>query len=164
MSRHIVSDDDRLSNDDQIVFNAGEVIGDDTPFIEHYTYRLSIDSTRVIGASNFDGTTLDEQALSETSLISEKVTAKKLHSAGLTTGDPWYDARLLSVGSPASVNYTANFDYPIDAEQEGVLDVLLFGSLDFPGEDADHHVQISVNDQQVSDCLLYTSPSSRDRG
>jgi len=134
VSRHIISDDSRLSGDDKIVFNAGSVIGDDTPFLETYTYRLSVDPTRVVDASRFDGTEFDDQRLTESSLISELVTQKKLHSAGLTTGDPWYDARLLSTGAPASVSYLANFEYEIDTEQAGVVDVVLFGSLDLPGE------------------------------
>ena len=151
VSRHIISDDSRLSGDDKIVFNAGSVIGDDTPFLETYTYRLSVDPTRVVDASRFDGTEFDDQRLTESSLISELVTQKKLHSAGLTTGDPWFDARLLTTGTPASVSYLANFEYEIDTEQAGVVDVVLFGSLDLPGEVDDHHVQVLVNDQLISD-------------
>ena len=45
--RHIISEDNRLDASDLIIFNAREVAGDDTPFLEHYTYRLSINKANV---------------------------------------------------------------------------------------------------------------------
>lgn len=151
--RHIISDNRRLNNNDQIIFNAQTPQGNDTPFLEHYTYRLSIDRSNAVDANTFNGSLTDTESgsLATSALLEKTITAKKLHSAGLTTGDPWYDARLLSVGNVASIEYSIDFDHPINTDQEGVLDVLLFGSLDFPGEEDDHHVQIYVNDQQVND-------------
>jgi len=148
--RHIISDNNRLDANDQIVFNASAVSGQDTPFLEHYTYRLSLNRANALDVNVYDGSDTD-QALTETALISETLTSKKLHSAGLTTGDPWYDARLLSVGNPVSVSYASDFMYQIDESNVGILDITLFGSLDLPGEGDDHHVQVSVNDERVHD-------------
>ena len=155
--RHIISGNRRLDNNDQIIFNAQTPQGADTPFLEHYTYRLSLDRSNAIDANTFDGTLADNftesqaTSLATSALLEQTITSKKLHSSGLTNGDPWYDARLLSTGRTVSVEYKVDFDHPIDINQEGQLDVLLFGSLDFPGEGDDHHVQIYINDQQISD-------------
>ena len=155
--RHIVSQNRRLDNDDQIIFNAQAPQGDDTPFLEHYTYRLTIDRSNAVDANTFDGTLPDaliendESTLSTTALLEQTLTSRKLHSAGLTTGDPWYDTRLLSTGRTASAEYNVDFEQPIQSDQGGQLDVLLFGGLDLPDEGDDHHVQVYVNEQQVSD-------------
>jgi len=149
--RHIISSNRRLDEEDRIVFNVNEVSGQDTPFLDLYTYRLSIDRSNARDANTFDGTGIDEQSVSDDGLISEILTSRKLHSGILATGDPWYDARLLSVGDPASVNYNADFSHPINTEKQGVLDLVLFGSLDLPGDQDDHHIQVSVNDELVAD-------------
>jgi hypothetical protein len=155
--RHIISQNRRLDNDDQIIFNAQAPQGGDTPFLEHYTYRLTIDRSNVVDANTFDGTLPDDliesdsSTLTSTALLEQTLTSKKQHSAGLSTGDPWFDTRLLSTGRIASVEYNVDFDQPIQIDQKGQLDVLLVGGLDFPGEGDDHHVQIYVNEQQLSD-------------
>ena len=149
--RHIISADDRLDADDRIVFNVSDVNGEDTPFIDHYTYRLLVDGSKSTDATVYDGRDVDGQTVSEEGLISQTLTAKKLHSALLTTGDPWYDARLLSVGNPASIEYTTDFALPINEARGGQLELVLFGSLDFPGQGDDHHVQVTVNGELVHD-------------
>jgi len=149
--REIISNDDRLDSSDTIIFNASEVSGQDTPFLENYTYRLSINAAKAVDANVFNGIDVDQASVANSALISDTLTSRKLHSAGLTTGDPWYDARLLSVGNPASTTYQGDFAYAIDETQVGVLDVVLFGGLDLPGDTDDHHIQINVNDQLVHD-------------
>ena len=151
LPRHIISDDNHLDTDDRIVFNAINVVGQDTPFIENYTYRLSIDYSKSVDATAYDGSTASDQELTSDVLIPHTLTSKRQHSAALATGDPWYDARLLSVGNPASSEYKIDFQYPINTEKEGLLDIVLFGGLNFPGDDDDHHVQIYVNESLVQD-------------
>jgi len=130
--RHIISDDGFLSSDDQIMLNVVAPSGADTPFIDRYRYRLTIDRSRVIEASLFDGATEPD-------------------SAALTTGDPWYDTQLLAINSAVSVDYTFDFEEPIDLERDGALDVLLFGSIDLPDERDDHHTRVTVNGVVVDD-------------
>jgi len=73
----------------------------------------------------FDGRVADSdvELLATTALLEKTVTSRKLHSAGLTTGDPWYDTRLLSVGNVASTEYFVDFDQPVNVDQAGKLDV-----------------------------------------
>ena len=148
--RHIISSNNRLSADDYIIFNASDVNPEDTPFLEHYTYRLSFNRTKALDANLYQSTNTD-LTLTESALITETLTSKKLHSAGLTTGDPWYDARLLTTGTPTSVTYNADFPYAIDTTKSSELNLILFGSLDLPGDIDDHHIQVSVNGQLVHD-------------
>ena len=53
--RHIVSSNRRLNASDRIIFNVRDVVGDDTPFLENYTYRLAIDGSKSVDATLYDG-------------------------------------------------------------------------------------------------------------
>jgi len=151
LPRHIISQNRRLDADDQIVFNAIAPQGDDTPFIENYVYRLSIDRNNVVQANTFNGQSSEESSPTTEALLEQKVTSRKLHSATLTNGDPWHDARLLSIGNVASVEYTVDFDYPINSERGGQIDISLFGGLDFPGAEDDHHIEIYLNEKKLTE-------------
>jgi len=58
------------------------------------------------------------------------------------------------VGNVVSTEYAADFDDEIDASKGGLLDLVLFGSLDLPGEGNDHHAVISVNGEPVHDAIF----------
>jgi hypothetical protein len=66
------------------------------------------------------------------------------------TPDPWYAARIVANGGPAS------YDFPIDAagaiSSSGVLKVNLWGGINYPaGALPDHHVRVHLNGVLVAD-------------
>lgn len=58
-------------------------------------------------------------------------------------GEPWYDASLRGIFRPAQQSY----DFMLDNRVDGMvsIDVNYWGGLDFPNDDADHHIEWSVN-------------------
>ena len=66
-----------------------------------------------------------------------------------------YDLRLLTDGTPFSWNnkFILEFDYSRELKKESVIDASL----------KEFKLQPNVSDKDIKACLLYTSPSPRDR-
>jgi subtilisin-like proprotein convertase family protein len=65
------------------------------------------------------------------------------YSPSAPNGDPWYDARLLALGGPATA--TRGFDLPDLSDGPVTLTVEAWGYAHFDGAEPDHHVVVSVN-------------------
>lgn len=151
LARHIVSDDQRLSDDDLIVFNAVAPQGRDQVYLADYNYRLVRDRHKARPVSTFDGSDTAELTIENNAYVEKTLTSGKLYSRVITSGNPWFDTRLLSMGRAVSKDYIANFEEIILADQVAQLTVSLFGGIDLPDDGVDHHVQIKVNDELVHD-------------
>jgi len=149
--RHIISDDQSLSADDRIVFYAKTPTDTDGLYLENYTYQLRLDRQRVVNASQFDGSVNVGDALVEQTLMSKTLTSKQQHSSFLTNGDPYFDSQISSFGNLAETQYDFDFEQNIVADGVGSLAVELVGGINFPGDDPDHHVQITLNGVTVLD-------------
>jgi len=151
VARHIVSRDHRLSSDDILLLNAAKPQGVDALYLDSYTYRLSGDINKVLVAEVYDAQPLDELTLSNTGLVEYSVTQDQRYSAAISSGDPWYDADLLTTGGAVSKSYPVILPASLRADQEAILDLSLFGSIDLPDDVPDHHVQVRVNGVLVHD-------------
>ena len=154
LTRHIVSDDQRLSDDDVIIFNAIAPQGRDQVYLSDYNYRLVRDRKKARPAPLFDGRDITGLSLDQSAYAEQTLTNGKLYSRVITSGNPWFDARLLSMAKVVSKNYIANFQEPIIVDEDSQLTVTLFGGIDLPGGVIDHHIQIKVNDQLVHDAYF----------
>jgi len=74
--------------------------------------------------------------------------AKNLYSSSSPTDDPWYDAELLSFGSPAQL--TRSFDLPDLAEGPVSLRLDGWGYSYFDGPAPDHHVIVRLNGTELA--------------
>lgn len=154
MPRHIISDDERLDANDQIVFYVKAPTGTDAVYLNNYVYQLRTDSSRAIDAGNAFTEVFEHDTVEDHALISVVATQRNAYSATLKTGEPWYDSRLLAIGRAASKSYTVDFAQAINPDKEGELSVQLFGGIDLPGDTQDHHVQIFVNGELVDDAVF----------
>jgi subtilisin-like proprotein convertase family protein len=64
-------------------------------------------------------------------------------------GDPWFEAPVLAQGSPAEATFPIDIDAV--AAAGGSLQVKLWGVTSWPGDTPDHHVEIYLNGQLLSD-------------
>ncbi len=163
VARRVISDDGYLSADDLIVFNVVEPQGDDALYLNDYTYRLQRDRRKVLNAEHYqasqssassninESTDNSSTGYSSTGLIDQTLTQDKNYLAAITSGSPWYDAQLFTTSKAVSQQYNASFDQAIDSEQAARLRVDLFGSIDLPADQDDHHVLITVNGTTVAD-------------
>ncbi|TVQ32230.1 MAG: hypothetical protein EA370_12535, partial [Wenzhouxiangella sp.] len=68
---------------------------------------------------------------------------KRRYSISAPSEDPWYDARLATSGNPVTVN--RSFELPARVAGSVSMEVEVWGGLDFPGTDPDHHVEVLLN-------------------
>jgi hypothetical protein len=75
--------------------------------------------------------------------------SNRIYSSSAPGTDPWYDARIQTTGAPAS----ASRSFVLGERAPGPvrLTVDVWGGLDFPGSTPDHHVQILVNGQTLTE-------------
>ena len=144
VARYIVSEDDRLDEQDDLYFYVREPFATDSIYLAGYQYQLRIDRSRVVDASIFDGVDLEAE-YSREGLLSLELTTDKLYSASLANQNPWYDTRLLAVGANArSVNFSVDFASEINPQAPAYLQMELAGGIDIPVSDEDHHVQVFI--------------------
>jgi len=152
VARYVESDDDLVSADDELYFFVREPNGRDKVYLRDYQYQIQLDPTRVVDAGQFNGQLADDaDLLSASGAISTIVTTDRAFSQSIKNDDPWYDARLLSFGAPARADFPLNFSQAILTDQAASMRIELFGGIDLPGDDDDHHAQILVNGTLVGD-------------
>jgi hypothetical protein len=66
-----------------------------------------------------------------------------------TTGDPWFDTRMVAYTSPMSWNYPISVDHYQAGAATASLQVNVYGGTDLPGG-PDHHMLTSFNGMQVA--------------
>ncbi|MCH8476707.1 MAG: C25 family cysteine peptidase [Wenzhouxiangella sp.] len=62
--------------------------------------------------------------------------------------DPWFDARLSTAGNPVQIQ--REFELGPRAPGSALLEVDVWGGLDYPGETPDHHVELWLNGQRIA--------------
>jgi hypothetical protein len=63
-------------------------------------------------------------------------------------GDPWFADTLISQGALALKN--VSFTGPVPTSGAATLDVVIWGGIDWPGENPDHSIRVLLNGQQVA--------------
>lgn len=149
VARHIVSGDQRLSSEDDIYFAAQAPSGEDAIYLSRYVYRLELDRRLALEANLFDANPTDDQSVSTQAMTSVELTQDREYSATSAGDTPWYDARIMSTGSPASHKYHFEFGTDVSSESSGELEFTLLGGVDFPGSVDDHHFSILLNEKLV---------------
>ena len=154
LPRHIISDDSIFNAGDSIFF-VGQLpnAGDDT-YLDTYRYQLYLNSNTAIAAATPEQDVPPSTSGSRYGLVTDTLSELKEYSALLNNGNPWYDARLFSVGNPASKEYTFDLADDFDKTSPSKLALNLFGGIDFPALEAnspDHHVQVKINNTLVAD-------------
>jgi len=104
-----------------------------------------------VDASQFDGRVDVATTLSQQTLMAQTISSAEQHSSFLTNGDPYFDRQVSSFGSPAETVYDFAFDQTINADAAGRIEFELVGSINFPGDEPDHHVQMVLNGVTVLD-------------
>jgi hypothetical protein len=154
VTRDIVSDDDRLSDDDVVIFNVIAPQGRDQIYIENNNYRLLLDRQKVQQAQLFDGQNTDGIELTQSAFTEQTLTQGKEYSRVLSSGNPWYDSRVLTMGGAVSKTYTANFNQALLNDKDAQISFSLFGGVDLPDDVDDHHVQVTVNGTLIHDAYF----------
>ena len=155
VARDIISNDKRLSGDDQIIFNAKVPNGKDAVYLNNYVYQLRLDRSRTIAANYFDSSIPSPTGISlSTGMVSVVATKNKVYSAGIHADEPWYDKRLVSRGTATSANYTIDFTRPIDRSAGAILDYTIHGGINLKDPVDDHHVQVLVNGTVIDDVMF----------
>lgn len=72
------------------------------------------------------------------------------YSFAAPVADPFYAARVLAYGNPASYSTQIVLDRPYAQAGSGILEITLWGGSDFPAA-PDHHVRVNVNGQNIAD-------------
>lgn len=152
--RKIISDDGLFSDDDTIVINVIEPQARDQMYLNDYNYRLVLDPRKATEALNVDARNTDDLVRQEVVLLEHTLTQDQRYSRVITSGSPWYDARVLSRQAEASRVYNVSFNEELSDDQPGQLSFSLFGGIDLPGAVIDHHVQIRVNNTLVHDGIF----------
>ena len=116
----------------------------DSLYTETEVYRLEVDPSRarrvrVVGGRPGSGAPERYTAM-------EAVDRNLAYSFASPTGDPWFEANLLSNGAPA----TQTFPLVLKALDPGAggqasLSVKAWGVTDWPGAAPDHHLQVFLN-------------------
>ncbi len=151
VTRSIVSEDKKISADDRIILNVAAPQGEDDLYLDQYVYRIGLSRSLVRQAQYVDGPHFDPQGLSAVGLSKIRLTRDKQYSAAQTTGSPWYDAQLFAFSSPVSSLYSFSLSEQEVIHHPGRLSFTVFGGLDLPGDEKDHHIQIRVNDELLYD-------------
>jgi len=149
--RFIGSQDDRLNEDDTIVFYAKQPEGNDAIYLNNYTYQVKAGRSDVVEANRFDARVADDVNLDSAALTEKMITSIKQYSATLNGPDPWFDHSLLAAGAAKAQSYEFGFDDTINPQVPGELSLALYGGIDFPTGGNDHHVQVLVNNVLVHD-------------
>jgi len=140
-----------LSVTDEIVFFVKSPQGRDSIYLSEYNYQLSLDRSKAVDASDFDGRPATDAPVEEHALIGVEVTSPRAYSPVMKADEPWFDRALIAVDRPASASYSADFEPPINTNLSAQLDVVLFGGITLAGDQPDHHIQIRVNGKLVDD-------------
>ena len=61
--------------------------------------------------------------------------------------EPWFDTRLLAVGSPLTSYFNLKASYP--ASGDAKLSFVYWGGLDFQDDDSDHHIGFKINGEEL---------------
>ena len=121
-------------------------------------YRLEVDPTAVrrVGNRRVPGVvTTPTAAYQETRIVDEN----NAYGAGSATGDPWYNLRLISVGSPANASVTFEVDHLEPGPAR--LTMRLYGVTNFPHQDPDHHLRVGLNGVELAD-VTFDGPDALD--
>jgi len=132
-------------------------VGHDSTYLNNYHYQLRIDQNRAVDPTYYDATPDPDLAVSTQADLALTLTEQKLYSAIIQDTESWADTQLLSIGNPVSKSYIFEFPTEIDRTAGGTLKVKIHGAVDFPGDpesQADHHMQIHLNDQLIADVLF----------
>ncbi len=151
VERLVLSDDARLSDEDIVIVNVVAPQGNDNLYLSEYNYRLTRDRHRVRKPQHYEELDVDTAQYSSTVFAEKILTQDIKYLAAITSGSPWYDAQLFTTSGPVKTAYTAVIDQGIDETRPANLRIDLFGSIDLPGDQPDHHVQVSVNGHMVLD-------------
>jgi len=154
IARTIISDDDVFNQGDRVVFYGRLPEGSDSVYLNNYVYQLRLNPDLVTEANQYDGRNTDDSAFSTNGLVSQKVSQINAHSAFLDGGDPWYDSQLFVTSAPASKVFNFDLEQNIDTTEQAHLSVSVFGGINFPGDEPDHHVQVSLNGELIGDALF----------
>jgi len=74
------------------------------------------------------------------------------YAPGAPGSDPWYAAQLLARGEAEEQTFALRVDGLVDTDEvPAVLRVDLWGVTDWPANDADHHVEVILNEVVVAD-------------
>lgn len=151
VARLIESDDEVFSADDEIIFFANELNSTTALYTQERVYRLHRDRQKAIDAgyiNNLNNRPNDVSNIANTGLQQTWLGANAHYFVASTSGDPWYDAMLLSTGSPVAKQYAFENINP-QANEPAVLHVNLSGGIELPGAVDDHHVQVKLNGNVV---------------
>lgn len=154
VTREIVSDDAFLSDDDVVILNVIAPQSTDQIYIKNNNYRLMLDRRKAQDAHVFNGQDTDGMQLSDSGFTEQTLTQSKQYSRALSSGNPWYDSRILTTGGAVSKTYTAIFEQPVRNDAEAKIRFSLFGGIDLPGNTQDHHVQVKVNGTLIHDAYF----------
>jgi hypothetical protein len=119
-----------------------------------YMLSRNINLARSVGA----GAIVDRPSSARVEMALLEQAPNRAYNFSAPGNDPWYDERLLANGAP--VELSRSFSLPGRATSAGPnagpnsdsvsLSVQLWGGLDFPGDAADHSVQILLNNQVLA--------------
>ena len=151
VTRSILSDNDVLDDGDQIVLNVAAPQGTDALYLTNYVYRIAIDRRNARNAIHVNDAIESEDVLIDHGYSEYQLSTDKLYQAAMTTGSPWYDTELFSFSSSVDKTYSLSVSSEVQTQHPSKLRFTLFGSLDLPGNQQDHHAQIWVNDQLLTD-------------
>ena len=153
LPRHIDSEDSIFNHGDTLTFVGILPRAGDETYLDNYRYQLQLDNEKAIPADShtvFHPT----QPISGTGYKTKQLTQEREYSALLTTGNPWYDSKLVSIGN--AVSKVIGFELPSDVSlaHSARLNLNVFGAIDFPSdenESPDHVVQVRVNGQLLEE-------------
>ena len=122
----------------------------DTLYTNTNVYTLWVDHASALRV-NEDTTPANSSATPasyymETALVNHNNAYDELS----TTGDPWYDTRMVAYTSSLNWNYPLSVDHYQAGAATASLQVNVYGGTDYLGE-PDHHMVTSLNGTQVAD-------------
>ena len=125
--------------------------GTDDLYLSSYVYRIRLGRLFAQQAGHVDDGFPVDGETNSFGYTKYRLSADKQYSAAQNTGSPWYDTQLFTLSTPASQAYSFEVSDQAVTQHKGGLRFQFFGSLDLPGDDPDHHVQIRVNGELVHD-------------